>query len=344
MELSKKQREIVETEHSKVVVLSSSASGKTRTLTARLSYLLDKGIDPTGIVMITFTNMAAEEMRERIGAKGANVFIGTIHAYANYLLSSAGISTASYIKEEDFDAFFDLIKKNPRCIRHVDYLLLDEAQDSTSEQFEFMLDMIKPDSFFLVGDLRQSIYGFKQADPEFLAHLMYKKDVKTYSLNENYRNAPEILKFAKHIISKQMDDDSVAMRKDTPGIVRQGSYTLDDLATMLKRAPKKGDWFFLCRTNAQIEFVSNFLEKRGIPCSTFKKAKLTNAQLQKKMAEDKVKVLTMHTSKGLERNNVIVYGAQWYSPEEIRLNYVAATRARNILIWVNKPKTRQKWI
>ena len=60
------------------------------------------------------------------------------------------------------------------------------------------------------------------------------------------------------------------------------------------------------------------------------------------MNENSIKLLTIHTAKGLEANNVIVYGAQWNNDEEIRINYVAATRAKNLLIWMNKVNKTNK--
>ena len=93
MELSLLQKEIVETKKDKVIVLSAAASGKTRVLTERVNYLLEHGADPDKIVVFTFTNAAAEEMRKRIGEKGNKCFINTVHSYAYYLLVKNGIDT-----------------------------------------------------------------------------------------------------------------------------------------------------------------------------------------------------------------------------------------------------------
>ena len=81
--LSKVQQEIVETKANKVVVMSVPASGKTAVLTERVKYLLEQGEKPSSIVVITFTNAAAEEMKKRIGDIGQGTFINTIHSYAD---------------------------------------------------------------------------------------------------------------------------------------------------------------------------------------------------------------------------------------------------------------------
>jgi superfamily I DNA/RNA helicase len=143
MNLSKQQEAIVRTNAKKVVVIASAASGKTAVLVERVNYLLQKGCDPKKIVLITFTNAAAEELAERLNHP-AGVFIGTIHSYANYLLLSNGNETHDLLESEQFDKLFNRIKHNPDCIRPVEHLLLDESQDSNAAHFEFLLDMVQP--------------------------------------------------------------------------------------------------------------------------------------------------------------------------------------------------------
>ena len=61
------------------------------------------------------------------------------------------------------------------------------------------------------------------------------------------------------------------------------------------------------------------------------------------MKDNRVKVLTIHSSKGLENKNVIVTGALLYSEEERKIAYVAATRAENALYWCSRvSKIRRK--
>ena len=105
--------------------------------------------------------------------------------------------------------------------------------------------------------------------------------------------------------------------------------------------PQYGDWFILTRSNAQLEMIKTYLEKNDIPCSTFKRSQLTKEEFSKEMKANTVKVLTIHTSKGLENKNVIVIGAKLYQDEEVRLAYVAATRARDYLVWMMPEKKKK---
>lgn len=66
MELSKVQKEAVEYLGSPTLVSAGAGSGKTRTLTAKIIYLISQGYNPANILAITFTNKAAEEMKTRL--------------------------------------------------------------------------------------------------------------------------------------------------------------------------------------------------------------------------------------------------------------------------------------
>jgi len=76
------------------LVIAGAGSGKTRTLVYRVAYLIDKGVDPASILLLTFTRKAAQEMLHRagllIGARSERVFGGTFHSVANLLLRRYG--------------------------------------------------------------------------------------------------------------------------------------------------------------------------------------------------------------------------------------------------------------
>lgn len=348
---TKTQKQIITTNKPHVLVDSASASGKTQTLVARIQYLLDNGVPPEEIVTITFTNNAASVMYERLGYPNG-LFIGTVHSYCSYLLRGGAVDITNILNEERFDDLFTEIKQNLNCIKHVSFLCVDECMDCSKEQFEFF-ELINPDNYMYFYDLRQTIFSFAGACPEYLIELSHRPDVTVYSMKQNFRNAPDILRFAKKFLYRlgpDFADDSIAMRQPTDGYryhVLEANYTPDEAveSLLMNNDRLKGDWkdwFVLCRTNTDVELFKTLFKERGIPTDTFKQSDLTNSQIEEKLKENTIKILTVHSSKGMQSKYVMAYNIRAYKDEEARVCYVAATRARDCLIWAKMPPKKKK--
>ncbi len=93
-QLNEPQREAAECVDGPVMIIAGAGSGKTRTLTYRIAHLMELGVDPFHILALTFTNKAANEMKERIiklvGGEGRNLWMGTFHSiFARVLRAEA---------------------------------------------------------------------------------------------------------------------------------------------------------------------------------------------------------------------------------------------------------------
>jgi DNA helicase II / ATP-dependent DNA helicase PcrA len=82
--LNPSQRDAVLQTEGPVMIIAGAGSGKTRVITYRVAHLIHKGVDSFNILVLTFTNKAAREMRERImhaaGPEAKNIWMGTFHS------------------------------------------------------------------------------------------------------------------------------------------------------------------------------------------------------------------------------------------------------------------------
>ncbi len=149
-ELNEQQFAAVTASPGPLLVIAGAGSGKTRTLTYRVAYLLENGIDPRNILLLTFTNKAARQMLDRVAnllpVDASGLWGGTFHSIGNRMLrrhgSALGYSSGFTIMDrEDQKDLIDTVVAaagiNPKEIRF-------PKGDVLAEIFSFVINTETP--------------------------------------------------------------------------------------------------------------------------------------------------------------------------------------------------------
>src|SRR5204862_239032 len=149
-ELNKQQLAAVTAPPGPLLVIAGAGSGKTRTLTYRVAYLLENGIDPRNILLLTFTNKAAREMLGRVAnllpVDAGGLWGGTFHSIGNRILrrhgTALGYSSGFTIMDREdqkdlIDAVVTSAGIDPKEIRF-------PKGDVLAEIFSFVVNTEKP--------------------------------------------------------------------------------------------------------------------------------------------------------------------------------------------------------
>ena len=172
------QREVVEApETARLEVYAGPGMGKTAVACARVSKLIEAGVEPTNIWLLSFTRTAVQEIRDRIEFVAEDshsvlgVKIGTIDSRAWRI--RCGFSEGEVEKlfggyDASIRSVIDLIDKNPREICEfldsLEHVIIDEAQDITGVRARLIFTMLKllpaTCGVTIFVDPAQAIYGF----------------------------------------------------------------------------------------------------------------------------------------------------------------------------------------
>jgi DNA helicase-2/ATP-dependent DNA helicase PcrA len=135
----------------------------------------------------------------------------------------------------DFDDLLlmarDLLASDPTKKPNFTYVLVDEFQDTNSLQYELLRLLLSNDNIFIIGDPKQSIYGFRGADSTIFD--AFKKDFphcKHIELTINYRSAPQVVALANAIFP------------DGPNLIAHRQSTGDVQALKLLNEYSEAQW------------------------------------------------------------------------------------------------------
>lgn len=179
-------------------------------------------------------------------------------------------------------------------------ILIDEVQDLNPEEIDVALSLVG-NKIFAVGDPYQSIYGFQGALGPTIISLLQKMECKKVELHNNYRSCQSIVDKLNRIYDRKL---------------------------VSKNVKETGNAAILCRTNDDVFLVSNYLKGEEVPHTLRLSVEYSDVKEKDILGGDHLKVMTIHQSKGLEFDKVILFS--WYpdidQDEELRCYYVAVAR------------------
>ena len=453
--LNLSQLQAVESEAQSLLIVAGPGTGKTHTLTQRIVSHLAHLEQGRKILAITFTRKAAEEMFDRLSARGPDVrdriFVGTFHQFCVTILQQycdldceiaspeeclriarliwADISVSECKKrlEEisrwkavnfryaapgivrefnkalrvkhlyDFDdllmeTFFQLQKDAQilvRIRRDFPEVCVDEYQDINAIQHDLLKLLIgKTQRITAIGDPNQAIYGFRGSDVAFFHS--FEQDfpkAQVLYLQENYRNAKDLLLASSQVIAPDVDD---AVPEQVARMYMEGHLTVHQAKTDRAEAEfvvhtieqlvggtsmfsqdsgrvdrevegeiSFGDIAVLYRLKSQSRELEKAFARSGMPFHVVGTQAASEDITDDLFAQyyeepeseaEKVSLMTLHASKGLEFSCVFICGCEEGlmplhlfkmtsdEKEERRLLYVGMTRAKHRLFLTHARK------
>ena len=129
--------------------------------------------------------------------------------------------------------------------QRIKHILIDEFQDTSTSQWRLILPLLEEmasqdndGSIFIVGDIKQSIYGFRRANPqlqiEVAAWLQKNMNGKKYTLDLSYRSSPEIIKLVNDVFTSSLYQDQLnefrthQTKINTTGVVQRLPFFSND--------------------------------------------------------------------------------------------------------------------
>lgn len=154
------------------------------------------------------------------------------------------------------------------------YFLVDEVQDLDPMQWralDAMLEYREGSELYAVGDISQSIYGFRGAVPEHLQSLISAGELTVYELRSNYRSSPAIVEAANSLILHNTSHRVLEMRamRETEDILhcvaKLGGADSAALAKTIAEWRGPTPPVVLCRNNRMLDKLSDELAARNVP-------------------------------------------------------------------------------
>lgn len=248
-----------------------------------------------------------------------------------------------YLNQNNMVDFVDMIERGRRTLAsqpelsdEYSHILVDEFQDVSQRQVEFIKQLVGPDQarLFCVGDDWQSIFGFRAANVEIFTQFEQKFGPATTSyLTQSHRCPPQIVESGNLLISKNQHQANKQVtglssnRSEEPikwGAIpdsknreeMEGAYAGEQAKNYISDGASPDNILILCRyddATQHLDAVKTALADRGIPYwsknDQYHPSKTPNWVEGKFKYETGVDVLSVHKVKGKEADHVILLNA-----------------------------------
>lgn len=341
------------------VIHGVAGSGKTMILGYRCVELARRQHKP--VLVLCYNKTLASRLDHLMQGHGVQdrVAVRNFHEWCREQLKSYGLRMPP--PQDGADAYAQLLVQSvvdgveSGAIPRGQYgaVLIDEGHDFAPDWLRLVAQMVDPEtnSLLLLYDDAQTLYGNAGRRKFSFASVGIQAQGRTTILRLNYRNTLEVLTvakaFAEEVLARQDADDdhvpvvvpeSAGRRGPMPDLWRARNIwsEADIIAARIRDAIDNGaspnDFAVLCHSNRLAGLIATQLQKRGLPvllASDGQRRSMFNGA-------PSVKVMTMHSSKGLEFDTVFIPGICELSSREddaerkqqqVRVLYVAMTRA-----------------
>jgi len=249
----------------------------------------------------------------------------------------------------------NFLKENPDEVPKFEYILVDEYQDVNKMQIN-LLEILNSKNLFVVGDPRQSIFGWRGADMKYI--LDFEKnysEVEVINLTKNYRSTKEIVGLMNKAIKDMNLPDLEHHKESKKTKIKLLDFDSEEserefvINKILGSNIPRHQIFILSRTNRQLMELSHVMKQKKIPHIV--KTDEIKTSIEGSIGD--ITLATIHAIKGLEAKKVFVIGCNEQNfpckasdhpavemvksenydkiSEEKRLFYVAISRAKDIL-------------
>lgn len=344
------------------VIHGAAGSGKTMILGYRAAHIAKATVKP--VLVLCYNRSLAGRLAQVMAERGLSekVSVRNFHGWCRDMLVAFNLDLPNTSMPADkkmalmVEKTIEGVERGQIPRAQYAAVLIDEGHDFAPEWFKLVVQMIDPDtnSLLVLYDDAQTIYGNKRGLDFTFASVGIQAQGRTTILRLNYRNTVEVLSvaraFANELLAEREDlEDGVPMvvpesagrRGAFPELIRCESdwQERDCIVERIRDAQGQGralnDMAVIYRTTAQARKVEAMLSQAGIPYVSAASSAGKSALYGE---TDSVKVVSMHSSKGLEFGLVVIpfLGEMPKpgepEPDEARLLYVAMTRAIDRLV------------